>query len=96
MAKVEKGGGDTVNRRYLTGLVFVEPNIPAQKYGRDMEIEAANTFIESIKRNHTDVKLSDCGLFVDEKLRYVGASPDRVFCEHVVKRLVWKSNALIQ
>ena len=96
MAKVEKGGGDTVNRRNLNGLVFVEPNISAQKYVWDMEIEAANTFIESIKRKHTDVKLSDCGLFVDEKLPCAGASPDRVFCEHVVKKLAWKSNALIQ
>ena len=32
MAKVEKGGGDAVNRRNLNGLVFVEPNISAQKY----------------------------------------------------------------
>ena len=96
MAKVEKGGGDTVNRRNLNGLVFVEPNISAQKYVWDMEIEAANTFIESIKRKHTDVKLSDCGLFVDEKLPYVGGSPDKIFCEHIVKRLAWKSNALIQ
>ena len=67
---VEKGGGGKVNmwslNQKISGLVFVRPNIPALKYGRDMEIEAANTFTEFIKRKHTDIKLSDYGLFVDE------------------------------
>ena len=53
MTKVEKGGGGTVNmwslNQKMSGLVFVKSNILAQKYGRDMEIEAANTFIEFIK-----------------------------------------------
>ena len=82
MTKVEKGGGGTVNmwslNQKISGLVFVKPNIPALKYGRDMEIEAANTFIEFIKGKHKDIKLSDCGLFVDETLPYVGASPVRI------------------
>ena len=80
--KVEKGGGGTVNMwsliQKISGLVFVKPNIPALKYGRDMEIEAANTFIVFIKGKHKDIKLSDCGLFVDGTLPYVGASPDRI------------------
>ena len=42
MTKVEKGGGGTVNmwslNQKISGLVFVESNIPAQKYGRNMEI----------------------------------------------------------
>ena len=35
-----------------------------------MEIEIANTFNEFIKHmgKHMDIKLSDCGLFVDETL----------------------------
>ena len=41
-----------------------------------MEIEAANAFTEFIKGKHTDIKLSDCGLFVDETLPYVGATPE--------------------
>ena len=32
-----------------------------------------------------DIKLSDCGLFVDEKLPYI-----EFCCGHVVKRLVWE------
>ena len=59
-------------------MVFVKPNICALKYGRDMEIETANTFIEFIKGKHKDIKLIDCGLFVDIALTYVGASPDRI------------------
>ena len=31
-----------------------------------MEMEAANTFTEFIKGKHTDIKLSDYGLFFDE------------------------------
>ena len=62
----------------ISGLVFVKSNIPALKYGRDKEIEAADTFIVFIKGKHTGIKLSDCGLFVDETLSYVGASPDRI------------------
>ena len=33
-----------------------------------MEMEAANTFIEFIKGKQKDIKLSDCGLFVNETL----------------------------
>ena len=43
-----------------------------------MEIEAENTFIEFIKEKHTDIRLSDCELFVDETLPYVGANPERM------------------
>ena len=43
-----------------------------------MEMEAANTFIAFIKRKHTDNKLIACGLFVDETLLYLGASPGSI------------------
>ena len=62
----------------LSGLIFVKPYILALKYVRGMEIEAMSTFIEFIKRKHTEIKLSDGGLFVDETLPYVGASLDRI------------------
>ena len=82
MTKIEKDGCGTVSmwtlNQKISGLVFVTPNIPALKYCRDKEIEEANIFIEFIKGKHTDIKLSDCGLFVDETLPYVGVSPDRI------------------
>ena len=62
----------------ISGVTFVKPNIPALKYGRDMEREVANTFIELIKGKHKDIKLSEWGLFADDTLRYVAASPDRI------------------
>ena len=69
MTEVERGGGGTVNMRSLnqkiSELVFVKPNTPALKFGGYIEKEAANNFIEFIKEKHTDIKLSQCGLFVD-------------------------------
>ena len=57
----------------ISGLIFFKPNIPALQYGRGGK--------------HTDIKLSSCGLFVDETLPYVAASPDvillRSCCEKV-------------
>ena len=52
MKKVRKGGGGVVNiwslKEKTSGMIFVNPNIPALKYGKDMEIEAVNTFAEYI------------------------------------------------
>ena len=82
MTKVEKSGGGTGNmwslNQKISTLFFVKLNIPALKYGRDMEIQAANSFVEFIKGKLTEIKLSDCGLFIDETLPYLGASPDQV------------------
>ena len=68
MTKVEKGGGGTVSmwslNQKMSGLVFVKPNILALEYGRDIEIETANTFIKFIKVKHTDIKQGDCGLLL--------------------------------
>ena len=70
ITKVKKGGGGAINmwslNQKISGLFFFMPNIPAMKYDRNMVIEAANTFVEFIKGKHKDIKLSDCGLFVDE------------------------------
>ena len=81
MTKVEKGG--TINMRSLnqkiSALGFVKLNIPGLKYGRDMEVGSENTFTEFIKGKHKGTKLSDCGLFVDETLPYVGAGPDKTW-----------------
>ena len=56
--KVRKGGGGVVNiwslKKKISGMTFVNHNIPTLKYGRDMEIEAVNTFPEYIKKYHQD------------------------------------------
>ena len=76
----------------ISGLVFVKPNIPALKYGRDMEIEAANNFIEIIKGKLTGIKLMDCGIFVDETLPYVGENPDRILMCSCCERICVETN----
>ena len=53
MKKVRKGGGGVVNiwslKEKISEMTFVNPNTPALKYGRYMEIEEVNTFVDYIK-----------------------------------------------
>ena len=48
MKKEIKGTGGYVNlwalNQKISGLTFVNPNIPSLKYGKDMEPEAINTY----------------------------------------------------
>ena len=56
MKKVMKWGGGVVNiwslKEKISGMAFVNLKIPALKCGRDMGIEAVNTFAEYIKNYH--------------------------------------------
>ena len=54
-------------------MTFGNPNIPALKYGSDMEIEAVNTFAEYSKNYHQDSIISECRLVLDETMPYIGA-----------------------
>ena len=49
---LEKKGGGVVNiwwlKEKMSGMTFVNPNILALKYGKDMEMETVNTFVEYI------------------------------------------------
>ena len=82
MKKVRKCGGDVVNiwllRKKNSRMTFVNPNIPALKCGRDIEMEVVNTFAEYIKNYHQDCIISECGLVLDETMPYIGASPDQL------------------
>ena len=53
MKKVRKGGGGVVNiwslKEKISEMTFVNANTPAIKYGRYLEIEEVNTFLEYIK-----------------------------------------------
>ena len=59
-------------------MTFVNPNIPAVKYGRNMDIEAVNTFAEYINNYHWNCIISECGLVLDEIMLYIRVSPDRL------------------
>eukprot|EP00111_Clytia_hemisphaerica_P008845 TCONS_00025847-protein len=63
----------------VAGFSFVNPNIPALKYDRNMEPLAASNFLELMKTKHKGAKLVECGLFLDKEKPYIGASPDGVF-----------------
>ena len=66
----------------VAGMVFVNPNIPALKYGRDMESIALEKFVSVMKVKHRTINVQDCGLFLDESFPYIGASPDAIVnCE---------------
>ena len=80
--KIEKGGGGYVDmfklNQNVSGLTYINPNIPALKYGRCMEDHAANSFYEDIKLKHKNAKLNECGLYLDKLVPIIGASPDRI------------------
>ena len=83
MKKVRKGGGGVVNiwslKENISGMAFVNLNIPALKYGKGMETEAVNTLAaEYITNYHQDCIISHCGLNLDKTMPYIGASPDRL------------------
>ena len=42
--------------------------MPALKYGRDIEMEAVNTFAEYIKNYHQDCIISECELILDKTM----------------------------
>ena len=64
MEKFTKGGGIYVNMwslsQKISGLTLVNSNIPALKYGREMEEHAANTFMDMFKKTHKKSQLINC------------------------------------
>ena len=60
-------------------MTFANPNVPALKYGRDMEINTVNTFAEYIIKNyHQDSSILEFGFILDETMPYILASPDQL------------------
>ena len=62
----------------ISGLVFVNPNIPALKYDRAMEDNAANCFFDFMKNKHKNFQMHECGLYLNKGAPYIGGSPDRI------------------
>ena len=60
----------------LLGKAKPPTNLPALKYGRDMEPIAVEEFIKYFKKHHKDVRYRQCGIFIDKNKQYLGASPD--------------------
>ena len=51
-------------------------NVPALKWGREKEDEARQDYISHMSVKHVDFVVRPCGLVVDPKYPYLGASPD--------------------
>ena len=62
----------------ISGMVFVNPNIPALKYGRVMEEDAVNCFYNLTRKKHKNLEIHECGLYLDKTAPYIGGSPDRI------------------
>ena len=62
----------------VSGLTFINPNLPALKYGRDMEPLAANILFSILKKSHKGLKMEEPGLILDVERPFIGASPDRL------------------
>ena len=53
-------------------------SIPAIKWGRENEENAVKSFFLAESKKHDNFKIEKCGLFVDSKKPYIGASPDGI------------------
>ena len=62
----------------ISGLISINPNIPGLTYGRDMEQHAFNAFFEIFKCNRRNLRLCNCGLFLDREQLFIRASPDGI------------------
>ena len=83
MIKVVGGGGGAVNLwstfQNASGFTYKNHNIPALKYGREMEGHAAEKFKEVLSgKEHENLNVKQCGLLLDKTYPFIGASPDRI------------------
>ena len=58
------------------------------RWGCTHEKDAIEAYTQQAERDHRNLKISDCGFFIDTQHPYVGASPDGIIecdcCERVV------------
>ena len=82
LAKLRRLSGEKIDLEPLfakiAGKSHVPSDLPALKYGRSMEGDAANCFEEIFKLTHRNVKVRECGLILCEEMPFVGGSPDRI------------------
>ena len=81
-SKFVKGESGYVNMwslcQKISGLISINPNIPGRQYGRDMEQHAFKAFFEIFKCNRRNLRLCNCGLFLDCEQLFISASPDGI------------------
>ena len=76
--KVESSSKTFFNQFMQYGSFF---DVPAARYGKDMEPIARECFTEHISKHHEHVLVKETGLHVHLNYPYIGASPDGiVYC----------------
>ena len=82
MSKILKPTGGCVDMwslyQNISGLSFINPDFLALKYGRTIEMEAANEFFELTKKKHKHFVILECGLLLVKANCFIGASPDHL------------------
>ena len=81
MTKLSKASGSVDMwplHQKISGMIFVNPNIPALKYGRVMEENAVNCFYDIMRKKHKNFQVHECGLYLDRVVPYIGGSPDHI------------------
>ena len=86
MRKVQNRSGGCIDmwslNQKISGRTFIDPNVPALKYGRDYESEAVESFRIEMLKSHKGVKISNCGLYILKEMPFIAASPDGIVsCE---------------
>lgn len=81
-----KDNGKTINVDSLISTLMnykpLNPDIPALKYGRNMEEEAKRVYNDKMRKKHTGFQFRDCGLFLYATKPYLGATPDQLlYCK---------------
>ena len=79
MSKIAKKDGDHSEKMWsliknVSGMTFINPNLPALKYGRDMEPLAANRLFNILKVKHKKLKMEKPGLYLDVDKPFIGAT----------------------
>ena len=82
MRKIQHTDNKSINMydlfQKISGLAYVNPNIPALKYGRSIEIHAVNKFQEIYIKEHKEEQQTECGLFLHNEHPFNGGSPNRL------------------
>ena len=60
----------------ISGLAFVNPNMPALKYGRTMKEDSVTSFYHFMRKSHKEFKAVEFGLSLHKEFPFIGASHD--------------------
>jgi hypothetical protein len=78
LCKVKRGNTETGTTLDSIMGQNVVPDLPALRYGRFTEEEAAEAYVVHQRNHHPNLTAKECGLFVHPQHGFLAASPDRL------------------